>query len=128
MVKPDHGCADHFQEQVITALCISARRYSLQQHAYRAETSYVAWRVLLAGRARGQKTFNRDFASRQVALLSHGRGSANETHLVVVADKLDGDIVAKAFKLDAEKKSFSSASDASAPEQQYRAWAAPPSC
>lgn len=73
-----------------------------QQYAYDAETTYVAgefyWQV-----ERGQKTFNRDFASGK-ALLSMER-SANELTWSS-GDKLDSAAVAAAFKLDARKEMF----------------------
>ena len=77
------------------------KRYQ-QQYAYNAETSYVAgefyWQV-----ERGQKTFNRDYASGP-ALLSMER-SANELTWSS-GIKLDSGVVATAFKLDAKKDMF----------------------
>ena len=73
-----------------------------QQYAYNAETTYVAgefyWKV-----ERGQKTFNRDFASAK-SVLSMER-SANEL-MWSSGDKLDSAVVAAAFKLDAQKEMF----------------------
>ncbi|TAG34387.1 MAG: DUF4178 domain-containing protein [Polaromonas sp.] len=69
---------------------------------YQAETDYVAgefyWQV-----KRGEKTSNSDF--------SNGRGllSREQTPTEVTwssGDKLDGDVVAKAFKLDGKKELF----------------------
>ena len=75
--------------------------YQLQS-SYRAETSYVAgefyWQV-----ERGQKTFNRDFASGS-ALLSQEEAPNEITWSS--GSKLDGDLVAKAFKLDGKKDLF----------------------
>ena len=73
-----------------------------QQYAYNAETTYVAgefyWQV-----ERGQKTFNRDFASGN-SLLSMER-SANELTWSS-GSKMDSATVATAFKLDAKKDMF----------------------
>jgi hypothetical protein len=75
-----------------------------QQYAYDAETTYVAgefyWQV-----ERGQKTFNRDFAS------STGRGilSMEQTPKEVtwsVGSKIDSALVAKAFKLEGQSDLF----------------------
>jgi hypothetical protein len=75
--------------------------YQLQS-SYRAETSYVAgefyWQV-----ERGQKTFNRDFASGS-ALLSQEEAPNEITWSS--GSKLDGDLVAKAFKLEGKKDLF----------------------
>ena len=72
------------------------------QSSYRAETSYVAgefyWQV-----QRGQKTFNRDFASGS-ALLSQEEAPNEITWSS--GSKLDGDLVAKAFKLEGKKDLF----------------------
>lgn len=72
------------------------------QASYRAETTYVAgefyWQV-----ERGQKTFNRDFASGN-ALLSQEETASEVTWSS--GSKLDGDLVAKAFKLDGKKELF----------------------
>ncbi len=74
-------------------------RYTLKE-SYDAQTSYVLgefyWRV-----TRGQKTFNRDFASGK-SLLSMEQ-SANEVTWSV-GGKIDSDAVAKAFKLEAKKE------------------------
>jgi hypothetical protein len=73
-----------------------------QQYAYNAETTYVAgefyWQV-----GRGQKTFNRDFATGN-SLLSMER-SANELTWSS-GSKMDSATVATAFKLDAKKDMF----------------------
>jgi DNA-directed RNA polymerase subunit RPC12/RpoP len=73
-----------------------------QQYAYNAETTYVAgefyWQV-----ERGQKTFNRDFAS-GASLLSMER-SPNELTWST-GSKLDSAAVAAAFRLDARKDLF----------------------
>ncbi|MES2945601.1 MAG: DUF4178 domain-containing protein [Pseudomonadota bacterium] len=70
--------------------------------SYSAETDYVAgefyWQV-----KRGQKTFNRDFANGS-ALLSQEDAGKEVTWSG--GNKLDGEIVAKAFKLDANKALF----------------------
>ena len=70
--------------------------------SYAAETTYVAgefyWQV-----TRGQKTFNRDFASGK-SLLSQEE-SKNEITWSS-GSKLDGDAVAKAFKLEGNKAMF----------------------
>lgn len=76
-------------------------RYQLQ-YAYNAETGYVAgefyWPV-----KRGQKTFNRDFAAGR-SLLSMEQ-SANEVSWSA-GNRVDGDIVARAFRLDGKKELF----------------------
>jgi len=73
-----------------------------QQYAYNAETSYVAgefyWQV-----ERGQKTFNRDFAS-GTALLSMERSAKELTWSS--GSKIDSAAVAAAFKLDGKKDMF----------------------
>jgi hypothetical protein len=70
--------------------------------SYRAETTYVAgefyWQV-----ERGQKTFNRDFSSGS-SLLSQEEARNEVTWSG--GSKLDGELVAKAFKLDAGKALF----------------------
>jgi hypothetical protein len=72
------------------------------QSSYRAETTYAAgefyWQV-----QRGQKTFNRDFASGS-ALLSQEEAPNEVTWSS--GNKLDGDLVAKAFKLEGKKDLF----------------------
>jgi hypothetical protein len=72
------------------------------QSSYRAETTYAAgefyWQV-----ERGQKTFNRDFASGS-ALLSQEEAPKEITWSS--GSKLDGDLVAKAFKLEGKKDLF----------------------
>lgn len=75
--------------------------YQLQS-SYRAETTYAAgefyWQV-----ERGQKTFNRDFTSGS-ALLSQEEAPNEITWSS--GSKLDGDLVAKAFKLEGKKDLF----------------------
>ena len=70
--------------------------------SYQAETSYVAgefyWQV-----TRGEKTFNRDFASAN-ALLSQEDSGREVTWSS--GNKLDGDLVANAFKLGGKKELF----------------------
>jgi len=70
-----------------------------QQYAYEAETTYVAgefyWQV-----QRGQKTSNRDFASKN-SLLSMEQTPREVTWSS--GNKINSDEVAKAFKLDAQK-------------------------
>lgn len=72
------------------------------QSSYRAETSYVAgefyWRV-----ERGEKTFNRDFANGK-ALLSQEEAPSEVTWSS--GNKLEGNVVAKAFKLDSKGDLF----------------------
>ena len=72
------------------------------QSSYRAETTYVAgefyWQV-----ERGQKTFNRDFTSGSF-LLSQEEAPNEITWSS--GSKLDGDLVAKAFKLEGKKDLF----------------------
>jgi hypothetical protein len=73
-------------------------KYQLKE-SYSAETTYVAgefyWQV-----SRGQKTSNRDFVSGK-GILSLEQ-TANELTWSV-GSKIDSDLVAKAFKLDAKK-------------------------
>jgi hypothetical protein len=71
---------------------------------------------------RGQKTFNRDFASGS-ALLSQEEAPNEITWSS--GSKLDGDLVAKAFKLEGKKDLFKR-SDAK-PLSSAPAWAAAPS-
>lgn len=75
--------------------------YTLQS-SYRAETSYVAgefyWRV-----ERGEKTFNRDFANGK-SLLSQEEGPHEVTWSS--GSMLEGEAVARAFKLDGKKDLF----------------------
>ena len=70
--------------------------------SYQAETTYVAgefyWQV-----TRGEKTFNRDFASAN-ALLSQEDSGRELTWSS--GNKLDGDVVARAFRLDGKKALF----------------------
>jgi hypothetical protein len=99
MVKPTTG-APVMAENGSSASYLG-KRYT-QQYAYNAETTYVAgefyWQV-----ERGQKTFNRDFASGN-ALLSMER-SANELTWSS-GSKLDSGLVSAAFKLDDKKDMF----------------------
>jgi DNA-directed RNA polymerase subunit RPC12/RpoP len=99
LVKPATG-APTMAESGTTATYLGKRFQ--QQYAYNAETTYVAgefyWKV-----ERGQKTFNRDFASGDV-LLSMER-SANELTWST-GSKVDSAAVATAFKLDAKKDLF----------------------
>ena len=75
--------------------------YQLQS-SYHAETSYVAgefyWRV-----ERGEKTFNRDFASGK-SLLSQEEAASEVTWSS--GSRLEGAAVAKAFKLDGKEALF----------------------
>lgn len=77
------------------------KRYELQ-YGYNATTSYVAgefyWRV-----ERGQKTFNRDFASGR-DLLSLEQSANEQTWSG--GSKLDSDLVAQAFKLSENRALF----------------------
>jgi len=99
MVRPTTG-APVMAENGSSATYLG-KRYQ-QQYAYNAETTYVAgefyWQV-----ERGQKTFNRDFASGS-ALLSMER-SANELTWSS-GSRIDSGVVAAAFKLDAKKDLF----------------------
>ncbi len=100
MVKPTTG-APTLASSNATKATYLGKAYQ-QQYAYNAETTYVAgefyWKV-----ERGQKSFNRDFASGK-SLLSMER-SANELTWSS-GDKLDSAAVATAFKLDAKKDMF----------------------
>lgn len=73
-----------------------------QLYAYNAETTYVAgefyWKA-----ERGQRTFNRDFAS-GASLLSMERAATEITWSI--GSKIDSAAVAAAFKLDAKKDLF----------------------
>lgn len=99
LVKPATG-APTFKPgaQSVSYLNTSYRLLS----SYNAVSDYVAgefyWRV-----ERGEKTFNRDFANGH-ALLSQEQSGAEITWSS--GNKLDGDTVASAFKLDANKKLF----------------------
>ena len=70
--------------------------------SYQAETSYVAgefyWQV-----TRGEKTFNRDFASGNTLLSQEDSGREVTWSS---GNKLDGDVVAKAFRLEGKKELF----------------------
>jgi hypothetical protein len=72
------------------------------QSSYRAETTYAAgefyWQV-----QRGQKTFNRDFASGS-ALLSQEEAPNEVTWSS--GSKQDGELIARAFKLEGKKDLF----------------------
>ena len=99
LVKPVTGAPSlHSSGQSASYLKTS---YQLQS-SYRAETSYVAgefyWRV-----ERGEKTFNRDFASGK-ALLSQEEAPGEITWSS--GSKLEGEAVAKAFKLAGKKDLF----------------------
>jgi hypothetical protein len=99
LVKPVTG-APIFKPGENSAVYLKTN-YPLQS-SYRAETTYVAgefyWQV-----QRGQKTFNRDFASGS-ALLSQEEAPNEITWSS--GSKLDGDLVAKAFKLEGKKDLF----------------------
>lgn len=99
MVKPVTG-APIFKPGEKSAVYLKTN-YPLQS-SYRAETTYVAgefyWQV-----QRGQKTFNRDFTSGS-ALLSQEEAPNEITWSS--GSKLDGELVAKAFKLDGKKELF----------------------
>jgi ribosomal protein S27E len=99
LVKPVTG-APIFKPGQNSAVYLKTN-YPLQS-SYRAETTYVAgefyWQV-----QRGQKTFNRDFTSGS-ALLSQEEAPNEITWSS--GSKLDGDLVAKAFKLEGRKDLF----------------------
>jgi hypothetical protein len=99
MVRPTTGAPTLAQSgQSATYL---GKRYQLK-YSYEAETSYVAgefyWKV-----ERGQKTFNRDFAS-GASLLSQEQSGSELTWSS--GSKLDSAAVASAFKLDDNKELF----------------------
>jgi ribosomal protein S27E len=99
LVKPATGAPVHQKGgQSATYLGTTYRLLS----SYQAETTYVAgefyWQV-----ARGEKTFNRDFASVN-ALLSQEDSGREVTWSS--GNKLDGDVVARAFRLDGKKELF----------------------
>ncbi|SFU70887.1 protein of unknown function [Polaromonas sp. YR568] len=99
LVKPLTG-APIFRSGDNSAVYLKTN-YPLQS-SYRAETTYVAgefyWQV-----ERGQKTFNRDFTSGSF-LLSQEEAPNEITWSS--GSKLDGDLVAKAFKLEGKKDLF----------------------
>lgn len=99
LVKPITG-APIFKPGENSAVYLKTN-YPLQS-SYQAETSYVAgefyWQV-----QRGQKTYNRDFRSGS-ALLSQEEAPNEITWSS--GSKLDGELVAKAFKLDGKKDLF----------------------
>ena len=99
LVRPTTG-APTMAESGLTASYLG--KVYQQQYAYDAETTDVAgefyWQV-----ERGQKTFNRDFASGK-ALLSMERSAKELTWSS--GDRLDSAAVAAAFKLDAKKEMF----------------------
>ena len=99
LVKPATG-APSYQKggQIASYLGTTYRLLS----SYQAETTYVAgefyWQVV-----RGEKTFNRDFASAN-ALLSQEDSGREVTWSS--GNKLDGDVVARAFRLEGKKELF----------------------
>lgn len=99
LVKPVTG-APSFKPGAKSATYLSAT-YPLLS-SYEAETSYVAgefyWQV-----TRGQKTFNRDFASGKSLLSQETSGSEV---IWSSGSKLGGEVVAQAFKLDNSKALF----------------------
>ena len=99
LVKPVTG-APNFKAGAQSASYLKTT-YQLQS-SYQAETTYVAgefyWQV-----TRGQKTFNRDFINGS-ALLSQEETGSEVTWSS--GSKLNGDLVAKAFKLDGQKELF----------------------
>ena len=99
LVKPLTG-APQFKADGSSASYLGTS-YQLDS-GYEAETTYVAgefyWRV-----ERGQKTFNRDFVNAR-GVLSQEEAAGEVTWSS--GSKLDGDVVAKAFKLDAGKALF----------------------
>ncbi|WP_077002461.1 DUF4178 domain-containing protein [Variovorax sp. KK3] len=99
LVKPTTG-APTMAESGSTAKYLG-KTYQ-QQYAYNAETTYVAgefyWQV-----ERGQKTFNRDFAS-GTSLLSMERSARELTWSS--GSRIDSAAVAAAFKLDRKKDMF----------------------
>ena len=99
LVKPVTG-APSYKPGANSATYLSTAYRLLS--SYEAETSYVAgefyWQV-----TRGEKTFNRDFANGR-SLLSQEQ-SKNEVTWSS-GSKLDGDVVAKAFKLEGKQALF----------------------
>ena len=99
VVKPATG-APNYQKGAQSATFLGTTYRLLS--SYQAETSYVAgefyWRV-----TRGEKTFNRDFASGN-ALLSQEDSGGEVTWSS--GNKIDGDVVARAFKLEDSKALF----------------------
>ncbi|RZI88728.1 MAG: DUF4178 domain-containing protein, partial [Variovorax sp.] len=99
MVKPATG-APKVSEGAQTASYLG--KTFRQQYAYNAETTYVAgefyWKV-----ERGQKSFNRDYASGDT-LLSMERSTNEQTWST--GSKVDSATVASAFKLEGKKDLF----------------------
>ncbi|MDB5743789.1 MAG: hypothetical protein JWR68_2104 [Polaromonas sp.] len=99
LVKPVTG-APRYQPGASSATYLSITYQLLS--SYQAETSYVAgefyWKV-----ERGQKTFNRDFASGK-SLLSQEQSNHEITWSS--GSRLDGGVVASAFKLAGDKALF----------------------
>ncbi|RYF35233.1 MAG: DUF4178 domain-containing protein [Comamonadaceae bacterium] len=99
MVKPATG-APKVSEGTKTASYLG--KTFRQQYAYNAETTYVAgefyWNV-----ERGQKSFNRDYASGDT-LLSMERSASELTWST--GSKVDSATVASAFKLEGKKDLF----------------------
>jgi ribosomal protein L37AE/L43A len=97
VVKPTTG-APAFSPGAQTASYLGIT-YQLQ-YSYNAETTYVAgefyWPV-----ERGQKTFNRDF-TKSASLLSMEQSPREVTWSS--GNKIDSDVVAKAFKLEDKKE------------------------
>ena len=99
LVKPVTG-APSYKPGASSATYLSTSYRLLS--SYEAETSYVAgefyWQV-----TQGQKTFNRDFASGKSLLSQEASGSEVTWSS---GSKLDGDVVASAFKLEGNKALF----------------------
>jgi ribosomal protein S27E len=97
LVQPTTGAPSMTSSGAQSATYLGTK-YQLKE-SYSAETTYVAgefyWQV-----SRGQKTSNRDFVSGK-GILSLEQ-TANELTWSV-GSKIDSDLVAKAFKLDAKK-------------------------
>ena len=99
LVKPVTG-APAYKKGTNSATYLSTTYQLLSSYA--AETTYVAgefyWQV-----TRGEKSFNRDFASGK-SLLSQEESKSEITWSS--GSKLDGDVVAKAFKLEGKAPLF----------------------
>jgi len=99
IVKPTTGASSMAKNG--SSATYLGKKYA-QQSTYNAETTYVTgefyWQV-----ERGQKSFNRDFAS-GAALLSMERSANEQTWSA--GSKIDSATVASAFKLDAKKDLF----------------------
>ena len=99
LVKPVTG-APGYKPGASSATYLSTSYRLLS--SYEAETSYVAgefyWQV-----TRGQKTFNRDFANGRSLLSQEATGSEVTWSS---GSKLDGDVVASAFRLEGSKALF----------------------